>query len=572
MSSKRPCGRSSARRCPCSRGKNLSSAAQATSAGLSKPLSASDACAAVAGVGSPQERGEVAPHAGVRAQGAQEGLHDRRLDRRVRGPPVGDRQALEAAEAHRLAQQPERRREARDRLQVGDGLGRVVLEGVARGQHEPADPFGTAADEGLGDRAARVVGHQRHLGQVERSEKAREEVGGAEERQVGPVVQRNGMAAERQVGHDAAAALRQLRRHLAPEVAVDRRAVHEDDRRTAPALAVLERRQRAPPPSRVRPALRLSPWGDCVRHLGDVLACRLKGGRIFVDADKTPEETFSTQAPSSRGGSAKPRDSTGVRRATEGRHHADRSQQRSVATQERRRACSPIREDMSCPTRSISGAPGVPPSSPWSSRSSPFRPPRRPPRSISPPPAPSSSWAARPSRTPDRPCSTASSGSPRARRSPASDPAVVNGATHNNDAVADQAQADLTTAYNVAAGQPRTARPVRHGPRQQDADRRRLPVHLVRAAHRPAHARRPGQPQRPVRLPDRLDADHGLGQLGRADQRRLPVQRLLAGRQLGDARHHHGVPGQRDGAHVHLAEQRSHGDRADARPQRRGHA
>jgi hypothetical protein len=32
--------------------------------------------------------------------------------------------------------------------------------------------------------------------------------------------------------------------------------------------------------------------------------------------------------------------------------------------------------------------------------------------------------------------------------------AVVNGATHNSDAVAAQAQSDLTTAYNVAAGQP----------------------------------------------------------------------------------------------------------------------
>jgi hypothetical protein len=33
-------------------------------------------------------------------------------------------------------------------------------------------------------------------------------------------------------------------------------------------------------------------------------------------------------------------------------------------------------------------------------------------------------------------------------------PAVVNGATHNNNAVAGQAQADLTAAYDVAAGQP----------------------------------------------------------------------------------------------------------------------
>ena len=33
-------------------------------------------------------------------------------------------------------------------------------------------------------------------------------------------------------------------------------------------------------------------------------------------------------------------------------------------------------------------------------------------------------------------------------------PAVVNGATHANDGVAQQAKLDLTTAYNVAAGQP----------------------------------------------------------------------------------------------------------------------
>ncbi|MEA2178415.1 MAG: hypothetical protein QOG77_1712, partial [Solirubrobacteraceae bacterium] len=36
-------------------------------------------------------------------------------------------------------------------------------------------------------------------------------------------------------------------------------------------------------------------------------------------------------------------------------------------------------------------------------------------------------------------------------------PAVVNGPTHNNDAVASGAQADLTTAYNVAAGEPPAA-------------------------------------------------------------------------------------------------------------------
>jgi hypothetical protein len=44
--------------------------------------------------------------------------------------------------------------------------------------------------------------------------------------------------------------------------------------------------------------------------------------------------------------------------------------------------------------------------------------------------------------------------SPEASLSGFGSPAVVTGATHANDAVAAQAQADLTTAYDVAAGQP----------------------------------------------------------------------------------------------------------------------
>ena len=130
-----------------------------------------------------------------------------------------------------------------------------------------------------------------------------------------------------------------------------------------------------------------------------------------------------------------------------------------------------------------------------------------------------------------------------------------------NDAVAAQAQSDLTTAYNVAAGQPVSAANdlTGTGPRRPDADRRRLPLQLRRPAHGPAHARRPGRSQRAVRLRDRLDADHRVGQLGGAGQRRLTLQRLLAGRQLGHARHHHGLPGQPDGAHEHHPEQRGDG-------------
>ena len=51
-------------------------------------------------------------------------------------------------------------------------------------------------------------------------------------------------------------------------------------------------------------------------------------------------------------------------------------------------------------------------------------------------------------------------------------PAVVNGATHAADAVAAQAQLDLTTAYDVAAGQPVSPaqRPHGHRPRQPHAE------------------------------------------------------------------------------------------------------
>ena len=65
-------------------------------------------------------------------------------------------------------------------------------------------------------------------------------------------------------------------------------------------------------------------------------------------------------------------------------------------------------------------------------------------------------------------------------------PAVVNGATHAADGVAAQAQLDLTTAYDVAAAQPVSPANdlTRHRPRQPRPDRRRLPVHVLGAAHR----------------------------------------------------------------------------------------
>ena len=74
-------------------------------------------------------------------------------------------------------------------------------------------------------------------------------------------------------------------------------------------------------------------------------------------------------------------------------------------------------------------------------------------------------------------------------------PAVVNGATHATDAVAAQAQLDLTTAYDVAAGQPVSPANDLTGTDlgNRDPEGRRLPLHLVGPAHRPADARRRGR-------------------------------------------------------------------------------
>ena len=75
-------------------------------------------------------------------------------------------------------------------------------------------------------------------------------------------------------------------------------------------------------------------------------------------------------------------------------------------------------------------------------------------RSGSARPGHSACWQARPSRTPARPRSTGTSAFPRAARSPG--PPTVTGTIHAADAVALQAQNDLVTAYNDAAGRPVT--------------------------------------------------------------------------------------------------------------------
>ena len=96
-------------------------------------------------------------------------------------------------------------------------------------------------------------------------------------------------------------------------------------------------------------------------------------------------------------------------------------------------------------------------------------------------------------------------------RSPASRPGTVNGTIHAADAVALQAQADLTTAYNDAAGRtPPRWRP--GGPRRPHAHRAASTssassLGLTGALTLDAQ----GDPERGLHLPGRLHADHRVG-------------------------------------------------------------
>ena len=88
---------------------------------------------------------------------------------------------------------------------------------------------------------------------------------------------------------------------------------------------------------------------------------------------------------------------------------------------------------------------------------------------------------------------------------------MVNGAIHAADGPALQAQSDLTTAYNDAAGRtPPALLSADLGGLTLTAGVYKAPGAL--GLHRGAHARRPGRPQLGVHLPGRLDAHHRVGQ------------------------------------------------------------
>ena len=92
----------------------------------------------------------------------------------------------------------------------------------------------------LADGAAGVVADEGDVVEVQRGEEVAHQPRDARRAEVGVLIERDAMRAEREVGHDAARRALQQRRHLAPHLAVDQQAVEEDDWRALAGVAVVD--------------------------------------------------------------------------------------------------------------------------------------------------------------------------------------------------------------------------------------------------------------------------------------------------------------------------------------------
>jgi hypothetical protein len=118
------------------------------------------------GVGRPHAGGElatVAKDAGVPKRRLNERAEQRVVGLAGREHPVGERRAADAPHSQRLDEEAEAARRPCGQDHALEGERRELVEAVAVGEDEPADPLRPLGHEHLADGAARVVADERHV-------------------------------------------------------------------------------------------------------------------------------------------------------------------------------------------------------------------------------------------------------------------------------------------------------------------------------------------------------------------------------------------------------------------------
>nr|GLK38184.1 hypothetical protein GCM10017611_50490 [Rhodococcus wratislaviensis] len=128
----------------------------------------------------------------------------------------------------------------RDTYRATGNSRRIVVERLARREDERRDAAGvTERDEHL--RAAPVVLHECDVREVESLEEFADQQSEAAQREVGVLVHRNAVRAEREGGEDAAEVRSESLHHLSPHGAVDRQPGDEhEDGAVATGVVVLD--------------------------------------------------------------------------------------------------------------------------------------------------------------------------------------------------------------------------------------------------------------------------------------------------------------------------------------------
>ena len=182
----------------------------------------------VDGVEPAEHAADVAADIAACQHGQDVGVLGVRVDRLVREPAERDREPAQRAEAEPAERHRDHAGHLRRRQRDPEQARREVVERVAGGEHERADPVGPGRGRDLGERAGGVVADQDHVAEVERLERVGDHAGERGRAQVGALRHRFDVRAEREVERHAREAL-EARDDLPPQVRVHEHAVREHD-------------------------------------------------------------------------------------------------------------------------------------------------------------------------------------------------------------------------------------------------------------------------------------------------------------------------------------------------------